>query len=134
MPASLVVMGTCPNVSLEKMSYGPDDWSAIHSATNTALSCGPAAAAGQQHFCRSVTLSVSADLSAAKVFTIKDGSTILHQEELAVNFRSFQRVFSPPLQATVGAALTANMEASGAAIQTVIMKGFTTPANSAVTV
>lgn len=132
--ATLQSLGKVTNTSVEKSAYGPDDWTATQTAANGAIACGPAALANNQHFLRQVSVSASADLSAAKVMEIKDGTTVIWHEDLAVNFRRLALDFNPPLQSTIGAALTVTVEASGAASVSVNAKGFTTPGNLAVTV
>lgn len=128
MSASIVNFGESRAPS-DKLSYGTDDWTAIHSATATALSAGPAAVAQAQHYCAKVTLSYSA-APAVSVFTIKDGTTVIFQAEISasapfVNVFDFQK---RPLRASIGAALTANVgSAGGAIVQTIIMEGFTLP-------
>lgn len=132
--ATLQALGKVTNTSIEKSSYGPDDWTATQTAANGALAVGPAALAGNQHFLRQVVVTASADLTAAKVMEIKDGTTVIWHEDLAINFRRLVLDFNPPLQATIGAALTVTVEASGAATCSANVKGFTTPSNTAVTV
>lgn len=135
MSASIVNLTAESRAPADKLSYGSTDWVAIHSATAGVLSCGPAAAAGSgtgstpgpaaQHYCARVTLSYSA-APAVSVLTIKDGATIIHQEEISADTRRVDLDFSKrPLRATIGAALTANVgSAGGAVVQTLIMHGF----------
>lgn len=126
MPASIVNLGNGVGPTADKLAYGMPDWSAIHSDTAAALSCGPAAVANEQHFATRLTLSYSA-APAVSVLTIKSGSTVLFQVEIsATGPFVYDFEFKRPLRAAVGSALTANVgSAGGAVVQTLILQGFT---------
>lgn len=126
MAASIVNLGNGVFKDADKLLFGMPDWSAIHSDTATALSCGAAAVANEQHFATRLTLSYSA-APAVSVLTIKDGSVVLWQAEIsATGPFVYDFEFKRPLRARVGQALTANVgSAGGAVVQTLILQGFT---------
>lgn len=108
----------------EMALFGHPTVTFYETATNTALAATLTPGATQIPLLYHVCVSVSADLSAAKVFTIKDGSAVLYQVELATNFRTLVLDFQKrPIRGTKGTALTVNMEASGAAVQTISCVG-----------
>lgn len=125
MPATLVNFGNGTQITADKLAFGAPDWSAIHTATATALACGPAGVQGQQHFATRVTLSYSV-APAVSTLTIKDGSTVIWQAEIsATGPFVYDFVFERPLRASAGNDLTANVgSAGGAVVQTLILQGF----------
>lgn len=102
----------------EKWEFGAADWTVYDTGTHAALAAVVAAVAGVQHAIAYVTLSFAAAPVAACVFTIKDGTTIIWQAEIAtdvprvVNFDFSKR----PLRAAAGAAISANLTDPGVAI------------------
>jgi hypothetical protein len=127
MSATLQNLNLAGNTPADRLSFGPPDWTVIHSGTAAALSAGPAGATNKQHWLTHAIVSFSA-APAAGTITVKDGTSVIFQVEFgahitnAIDLNFEQR----PLRATVGAALTVNVSsAGGAVVQTVSATGFT---------
>lgn len=127
MSATLQNLATESRATSDKLSFGTVDWTVIHSATATALSAGPAAVAGSQHYLAHATVSFSA-APAAGTIQVKDGTTVIFQVEFGAHITTpidlnFE---TRPLRAAIGAALTVAVgSAGGAVVQTVSATGFT---------
>lgn len=113
----------------ERAFFGQPDFTVVQTATNSALAATYTPADANHGQCRMfyLTLSFSAAPTAPLTLTVKDGTTVIWQVEISVSAPFVQNFdFSArPLRASVGAALSANIGASGAAVQTISWSGDT---------
>ncbi len=127
MPASIVNLDPETRAPADWLEYHPIDWVAIHTATPGALSAGPAALTGAQHYLCYFSVTFSA-APAIGIIQVKDGNTVIWQEDFSASapFAIFRNFGKRPLRGSIGAALTVNVAtAGGSIVQTCNAAGYT---------
>lgn len=110
----------------EQLLYGVPTWHQVTSVNNNTASTATAAAvAGKCHFVVGYTVSVSAAPSSPVSVTLKDGTTVIDQFELAAA-GVVTREMTRPIRITAGNLAALSIPAVGGTTRaTAVLKGFT---------
>lgn len=111
-PTQANLAGLLP--AAEKAAFGWPTWTSLDSQSSATATATKTGLAGYCHALTHITVSSSAAPSGAVTLTIKDGTTIIWQVELATGVLTFTENFETrPLHASVGADLVASIGSTG---------------------
>lgn len=112
---------------LEDLLCKPIQWSPVATQVNATTTATQSGIAGKQHFICGISISASAQPTAAVTVTLKDGGTVLDQWEIPpAQFAPIVHNYTRPFVCSGGNDASASVTAMGAGVRsTVVLKGFT---------